>query len=225
VVYPVDGTPYSISRGMLQTVHGGAGFVVTSGCNGFVMEPGLGAGGLPVAGPAVPPFTDLATAPHRGAIVAESISCVWRGFPDGTFHPNAPLTRAQLAAILTRFAPLRHPPAGACRLAGGSLAAWALRDECAVVADALMGTGGRGGAPGTFGPPDTPVTIRAFAIAVARWQGWIPADGAGPAAVEALHAHGVWVGAASIDHIVTRAEAAELLDLLHPRPPGRTGGG
>lgn len=100
-VYPVDGTPYSISRGMLQTVHGGAGFVVTSGCNGFVMEPGLGAGGLPVARPAVPPFTDLATAPHRGAIVAESIMCVWRGFPDGTFHPNAPLTRAQLAALLT----------------------------------------------------------------------------------------------------------------------------
>lgn len=83
-----------------------------------------------------------------------------------------------------------------------------------------MGTPGRGGAPGTFGPPDAPVTMGAFASAVARWQGWIPADGAEPAAVEALHAHGVWVGAASIGRAVTRADAADLLGLLHPDPAG-----
>lgn|GEM_PF-4374542 len=209
VVYPIHGMPYTISQGMLQPVHGGAGFVVRSGCNGFVMYPRLGARGLAVAAPAASPFTDLANATHRSAIVDESVTCVWKGFPDGTFRPDAPLTRAELAAILTRVGHLAPPAGRDCQLVDVSPSAWAHQDECAVVADGLMGVGGLSGTPGTFGPQDAPVTMQDFAVAVARSRKWVPAKGGAPAAVQALKAHGVWIGTTSSRHTVSRAEAAD----------------
>jgi hypothetical protein len=54
---------------------------------------------LPVPGDS--PFSDVATTVHRDAILALADAGIVGGRGDGTFGPGAPLTRGQLAAIVT----------------------------------------------------------------------------------------------------------------------------
>jgi hypothetical protein len=58
------------------------------------------------AGTASPPYRDVPTASWSApAIAALSGRGVVDGFDDGTFRPQAPVTRAQMAALLVRLAP------------------------------------------------------------------------------------------------------------------------
>ncbi|MEO0408926.1 MAG: DUF1565 domain-containing protein [Cyanobacteria bacterium P01_A01_bin.135] len=51
-------------------------------------------------------FPDIADSWAEPFILSLTKRSVIRGFPDGTFRPNAPLTRAQLAVLLTQACPL-----------------------------------------------------------------------------------------------------------------------
>lgn len=55
------------------------------------------------------PFTDVRGGTHAGAIAAASEAGFILGFADGTFRPNAPIKRDQMAALLFRW--LQPPPA------------------------------------------------------------------------------------------------------------------
>ena len=48
------------------------------------------------------PFTDIAGSAHAGAIASVAQAGVAGGFGDGTYRPNAPVTRGQMATFLTR---------------------------------------------------------------------------------------------------------------------------
>lgn len=82
------------------------------------------AGGLLVLGAALPPLPDLAGHPLHAAVAALAVRGVVAGFPDGTFRPNDPVTRGQLARLLVgALAPGGGPGAGAGAPAGAGPAA------------------------------------------------------------------------------------------------------
>lgn len=68
---------------------------------------------LPTAAVTAPPFKDVPAASWSApAIAALSGQGIVDGFDDGTFRPQAPITRAQIAALLMRLAPhFAHQPA------------------------------------------------------------------------------------------------------------------
>ncbi|MCL5734078.1 MAG: S-layer homology domain-containing protein [Actinobacteria bacterium] len=49
------------------------------------------------------PFTDIAGHPAQQAIVNVAARGIIKGYPDGTFRPNDPVTRAQVATFLDRL--------------------------------------------------------------------------------------------------------------------------
>lgn len=51
-----------------------------------------------------PPFSDVTGTAHEDAILWASEHGLVGGFPDGTFRPNEPVSRGQLASILHRLA-------------------------------------------------------------------------------------------------------------------------
>lgn len=70
----------------------------------------LEAAGLPVR-PAAMTYSDLAISPHASDVGRLADVGVLRGYADGTFRPDSPVTRAQLGSILVRAHDLvgRHP--------------------------------------------------------------------------------------------------------------------
>jgi 2',3'-cyclic-nucleotide 2'-phosphodiesterase / 3'-nucleotidase len=64
------------------------------------------AGGLTPSGER--PFSDVTGGPHAGAIAAAEEAGLVEGYVDGTFRPNQPIQRAQIAAVLDRW--LTPPP-------------------------------------------------------------------------------------------------------------------
>ncbi len=207
VVYPAGAQPYTLAGGIPAPVHGRAGFVVHAWCDGF-MYPALDANGLPRATPVPPPFPDIADVPDRAAILQEVPSCLWLGFPDGTFGPELPLTRAELATLWLRLGHLTPPSTQGCFIADVPLGYWALKAACAVIADGLMGS------PRHFGPEGAPVTVGEFAQTVARWLHWDPPGMSPQEATASLQAHGVSLGTLTPDHVLSRAAAAELVRRL-----------
>ncbi|WP_274362615.1 N-acetylmuramoyl-L-alanine amidase [Paenibacillus thermotolerans] len=69
-------------------------------------QPGSGGTGQPA--PAAPVFSDL-SASHwsYGSMTAAIESGIIRGYPDGTVRPNQPVTRAEVAAVLSRLAEVK----------------------------------------------------------------------------------------------------------------------
>jgi 2',3'-cyclic-nucleotide 2'-phosphodiesterase / 3'-nucleotidase len=57
------------------------------------------------------PFPDVRSGPHVGAIAAAEEAGLVEGYADGTFRPNQPIQRAQIAAVLHRW--LTPPPGDA----------------------------------------------------------------------------------------------------------------
>jgi 2',3'-cyclic-nucleotide 2'-phosphodiesterase / 3'-nucleotidase len=55
------------------------------------------------------PFGDVTGGPHAGAIAAAEEAGLVEGYADGTFRPNQPIQRAQIAVVLDRWL---TPPAG-----------------------------------------------------------------------------------------------------------------
>jgi spore germination protein len=55
----------------------------------------------------VSPFTDIAGNSHEYSILGVAHAGIAGGYPDGTFRPQQPVTRAQLATFLTRALALR----------------------------------------------------------------------------------------------------------------------
>ncbi len=49
-----------------------------------------------------PPFGDVGTSPLGGFVNVAAENDLVRGYPDGTFGPNRPITRAEIAALLVR---------------------------------------------------------------------------------------------------------------------------
>jgi 2',3'-cyclic-nucleotide 2'-phosphodiesterase / 3'-nucleotidase len=57
------------------------------------------------------PFRDVTGGPHAGAIAAAEEAGLVEGYADGTFRPNQPIQRAQIAVVLDRW--LTPPPGDA----------------------------------------------------------------------------------------------------------------
>ena len=112
-----------------------------------------------------PRFSDVRGHAAESEIRALADRSVIAGFPDGTFQPDAPVTRAQLASILQRaFLADRAP--GTARFSDVASTHWAAR-SIAIVADAGFM---RGYPNGTFGP-DRQVTREEVLVAIASGLG------------------------------------------------------
>lgn len=58
---------------------------------------------------AAPQPDDVRGAPYASAVYRLVAAGVLRGYPDGTFRPHSPVTRAELAAIVARLRPGEAP--------------------------------------------------------------------------------------------------------------------
>lgn len=143
-----------ITRGYLDGTYR-PGEVVTRGQMASFLSRALD---LPSSGPAG--FADTGTSAHRSAIDAVAGAGIARGYDDGTFRPDLPVTREQMATFLTRA--LRLPPGepSGFRDTSGSVHLEAI-DAVAAAGIAV----GRG--DGTFGPRD-PVTRGQMATFLVR---------------------------------------------------------
>lgn len=109
------------------------------------------------------------TAGHwaRSYVAAAQAAGAIRGYPDGTVRPDGNVTRAELAAMVTRFLKLGEKPASMPDAAGHWASGWV---------GALVEKGVLKGYPdGTF-RPDTPVTRAEAARLLAVAFGWSTLD-------------------------------------------------
>ncbi|MBB6735253.1 InlB B-repeat-containing protein [Cohnella zeiphila] len=153
-----------------------------------------------------------------------------KGFSDGTFRPDAPLTRAEVAAMLDRFLRMEETAEAEPnrRFADIKPGYWAAEAVAAVSRAGLM----TGDANGLF-HPDAGVSRADMAAIVVRWKK-LPTDGqtssftdtqghrqeAGiAAAAEAGYLTGDGSGAFRPDRVLTRAEAVALFNRLEGRGP------
>ncbi len=100
--------------------------------------------------PRLVPFRDLADHWALGPVLALQALGVVHGYPDGTFRPQAAVTRAEFAGLLAGG--LHPPAAGGAAPAGlpaaSALAPWAGPDLAAVAAAGWMGQGPDGNREG-----------------------------------------------------------------------------
>lgn len=153
-----------------------------------------------------------------------------KGFPDGTFRPERPITRAELAAILARN--LNLPESYVYRGLYPDVKAshWG-----AAYIEQLQQSGLLvGDYQGTF-RPDAPVTRAEMATIAARWKKLVlaaPAGGQFPdvaaqhwatAAIEAVSREGIMIGfpdgTFGTTRALTRAEAVTVMNQLLERGP------
>nr|WP_239566070.1 glycoside hydrolase family 3 N-terminal domain-containing protein [Paenibacillus sacheonensis] len=107
-------------------------------------------------------FTDVPRShPFRLEIAAAAAAGLAGGFPDGSFHPDAPVTRAETAALLTRAYALEAGD-GSSKLADTS-SSWAAAPIGIMSSNGLIG----GYADGTY-RPDRTVTRAEFAVFLTR---------------------------------------------------------
>jgi hypothetical protein len=128
------------------------------------------------ADPSLTVYPDVAGTWAEGPVLALESLGVVSGYPDGTFRPGAPVTRAELAALLARA--LRLPPRPANLLAafadGAAVPSWAAQGLAAAVGGGLL----QGDAAGDL-DPGGPVTRAEAAVIAARALGLRPAPVAG----------------------------------------------
>lgn len=96
---------------------------------------------------APPPYSDVASSSHSGAIASVAQAGIATGYPDGTFRPDEAVTRGQMATFLQRGLALEGCLPAPFRDVGGS------PHEAAVCAVAARGIA-QGRADGTFGPQE-----------------------------------------------------------------------
>ncbi len=157
-----------------------------------------------------------------GGIDALAATGSLRGFPDGTFRPDAPVTRAQFVAMLARVLRLAAPPNGApAPFTDVPAGAWYARYVAAAWAAGWI----QGVSPTAFAP-GSPVSREEMAVLVARALGlggtaalpWTDAADVAPWAVAGVRAasaagylRGYPDGTFRPAADATRAEAAALL--------------
>jgi outer membrane protein assembly factor BamB len=181
-------------------------------------------------------FSDLAGHWARETIGRLAAQGLVAGYPDGTFRPERPLTRAEAAALLVRVVKAPPPSAEDLRAAGKKMAdaaeipAWALRAAAAAVREGLVrGSAEDGGA--LFFAPERAATRAELAVMLVRARGaktkqappgglrFADAGSKPPWAAEELAAaagaglvRGYPDGALRPAAPVTRAEAAAMLE-------------
>jgi hypothetical protein len=169
-------------------------------------------------------FTDVpASYWAYAAVAALTARGIVGGFPDGTFRPDAPVTRAQFVKMLVLATGLT-PTGGALPFADVPAGAWYAPYVAAAVRAGIV----QGLTPETFGP-DLPVTREQLALLLARalrLQGSAALTFRDAAAIDAWAAPGVQaaVAAGLLDGFpdgtfrplaaATRAQAAKVLALV-----------
>lgn len=176
------------------------------------------------------PIRSLYSFAVPGASAQEHHKAYIKGFPDGTFRPERPITRAELAAILARN--LNLPESYVYRGLYPDVKAshWG-----AAYIEQLQQSGLLvGDYQGTF-RPDAPVTRAEMATIAARWKKLVlaaPAGGQFPdvaaqhwatAAIEAVSREGIMIGfpdgTFGTTRALTRAEAVTVMNQLLERGP------
>lgn len=150
-----------------------------------------------------------------------------QGYPDGTFRPDQAMTRAEMAAVLSRIAGVRNADSPAVSYKDKSDFGWAANDIGAVTTAGLM----TGYKDGTFGP-DLFITRAEMAAVVVRWMqltgepspSFTDTYGhwsAGNMALvqEAGYMEGMPDGSFGPDRLLSRAEAATLINRVLNREP------
>ena len=115
-------------------------------------------------------FTDVAdTAYYADAVRWASAHGIVTGYGDGTFRPNHPITRQQLAAILWRYAGSPAAEGGADYADETSIASYA-----ATAVDWARDTGIISGRDGNRFDPDGRATRAQAAVILTRYDTWEP---------------------------------------------------
>jgi spore germination protein YaaH len=109
------------------------------------------------------PYRDIGDTVHVAAIASVSAAGIATGYPDQTFHPHEVVTRAQMAAFLTRALGLEPSPSSAFTDVAGDT------HEAAILSVAHAGIAG-GYSDGTFRPAQ-PVTRGQLASFLTRALG------------------------------------------------------
>lgn len=152
-----------------------------------------------------------------------------QGYPDGTFRPEKPITRAEIAAILTRIMGLNPQTAANPNFADVQSTHWAFGYISAVVEAGVM----QGYPDHTF-RPDQSITRAELATVMVRARGLFPLIVAPPtfpdiaghwaagyieAAQRAMFITGYPSGDFRPDQSITRAETVTLIDRSYGRGP------
>ncbi|MCR4428687.1 MAG: S-layer homology domain-containing protein [Caldiserica bacterium] len=152
-----------------------------------------------------------------------------QGYPDGTFRPEKPITRAEIAAILTRIMGLNPQTAANPNFADVQSTHWAFGYISAVVEAGIM----QGYPDHTF-HPDQSITRAELATVMVRARGLFPLIVAPPtfpdiaghwaagyieAAQRAMFITGYPSGDFRPDQSITRAETVTLIDRSYGRGP------
>jgi|GEM_PF-2336069 len=152
-----------------------------------------------------------------------------QGYPDGTFRPEKPITRAEIAAILTRIMGLNPQTAPNPNFADVQSTHWAFGYISAVVNAGIMQ-----GYPDRTFRPDQSITRAELATVMVRARGLFPLIVAPPtfpdiaghwaagyieAAQRAMFITGYPSGDFRPDQSITRAETVTLIDRSYGRGP------
>lgn len=152
-----------------------------------------------------------------------------QGYPDGTFRPEKPITRAEIAAILTRIMGLNPQTAGNPNFSDVQSTHWAFGYISAVVEAGVMQ-----GYPDRTFRPDQSITRAELATVMVRARGLFPLIVAPPtfpdiaghwaagyieAAQRAMFITGYPSGDFRPDQSITRAETVTLIDRSYGRGP------
>ena len=117
-------------------------------------------------------FTDVAdTAYYADAVRWASAHGIVTGYGDGTFRPNNPITRQQLAAILWRYAGSPAPEGGADYADEDTISAYA-----STAVDWARDTGIISGRDGNRFDPNGRAARAQAAVILHRYDTWEPGD-------------------------------------------------
>jgi len=140
--------------------------------DGVPVEVPISANFLTARGPWIPMFVDVPS-DHifREAIETLARAGITSGYPDHTFRPYAPVTRAQLATMLVRLLGA-HTPEPDPRPAYGDIGT--VPDETAdFIGEATREGIVEGFLDGTFRPNDTVTRVQLVRMVVRAAQGWL----------------------------------------------------
>ncbi len=169
--------------------------VVAGSMDGHLYAIGVEAG----SPPPVARFPDLEGHWAAGAVQTLAGLGLVRGFPDGAFHPERPVTRAEMAAILARYMGVSGPSAGFASRLSDLRENWAAADVAAleergIVAGYQVGDGKvAAGSTRLVFRPEEAVTRAEAAVLVARVLGLaVPAGGVSPGPGDLVDLAGHW---------------------------------